>query len=88
MPDNLPAAWSEDSTNGWVLLEAVADNRGHPWPWPSLCQTLQQAVTSRRLELGDGNPDLPYSRDLASQIRLMRPRQISPEGTYPWYLDL
>lgn len=93
MPGNLPAAWSEDSTHGLALLEAVADNKGHPWPWSSLCRTLQQAVDSRWLELVDGSPDLLCSRDAAAQIRLKRPRQTTPtnpEGTYrgTWTCDL
>jgi len=84
MQDAVPDAWRDGQTTGLALTVALAAPSGRPIPWSVMRRAIDDALTSRWLELAPGSGAWPCDMAGAAAITLKPPTgaEEPPPGGY------
>jgi hypothetical protein len=73
MQDAVPEAWKDGHTTGLALSVALAAQSGRPVPWSVMRRAIDDAITSRWLELASGSGAWPCDMAGAAALMLEQP---------------
>ncbi|MBL8813901.1 MAG: ATP-binding protein [Planctomycetaceae bacterium] len=87
MPENLPAAWKDGSSNALGIAAALSQHSGHTLPWKTVRDVISGALNARFLELEATSGKWPCDYPHAQSIKLKQPEATGYEkpakGTQP-----
>ena len=77
----LPGAWSDGTTNGIALAQALSRSRGTTLPWGLIRDAVKASTASRWLRLAAGSNPVDCAYDAAGSLVLERPPDDSERYT-------
>ena len=80
LPDAAPDAWKLEAATVLALSVALAGQEGRPIPWTVLRRAIDDAVTSRWLEVAPGSAAWPCDASGAAAVTLRPPAGFKPES--------
>lgn len=75
LPQNLPAAWTQDTTTAAAIANALSASQGTPLPWSIITGAIDGALRGRFLERAEDSGPWPCDWAGASGLRLRRIRE-------------
>ena len=70
LPENLPAAWSDESSNALSIATALSQNAGQILPWSPVKNVISAALNARFLTLEETSSSWPCEYPSAQGIKL------------------
>lgn len=83
LPQNLPAAWSQNMTTAAGLATALSTEAGKPLPWAIVMRAIEGAIQGRLLERTGDSGAWPCDWAGASQVKLRVPTTDFPPPPPP-----
>lgn len=80
LPENLPAAWQDDSASVLALATALSQVAGATLPWKTIRDAISGALQARFVELTDDSGDWPCDLVAAKSVRLKVAAAQVPSG--------
>jgi hypothetical protein len=69
LPETLPGAWKNDSTNAAAIATALSHQSGLTLPWKNVASAISAAITGRFLSLADDSGDGPCDFAMATKVK-------------------
>ena len=70
LPENLPAAWQNDTTNALAIATALSQKAGKTLPWKTVKDVIGASLNARFTQLADGSATWPCDSPTAQLVKL------------------
>lgn len=70
LPEPLPAAWKDGSTNALAVATALSQQAGHTLPWKTVRDVIGGSLQARFIALADGSAPWPCEMPAANTVKL------------------
>lgn len=70
LPEPLPAAWKDGSTNALAVATALSQQAGHTLPWKTVRDLIGGSLQARFIALADGSAPWPCEMPAANTVKL------------------
>lgn len=70
LPEPLPAAWKDGSTNALAIATALSQQAGHTLPWKTVRDVIGGSLQARFIALADGSAPWPCEMPAANTVKL------------------
>jgi len=83
LPENLPTAWSNDTTTALDITQALIQNAGQPLPWKIVSDCIEGAFRARRFQLTPDSQAWPCDYSRAANVKFQLPQLTQPTPVIP-----
>jgi hypothetical protein len=70
LPEPLPAAWKDSSTNALAITTALSQLAGHTLPWKTVRDVISGSLQARFIALAEGSAPWPCEMPAANTVKL------------------
>lgn len=83
LPDQLPEAWTDESSTGLTIATALSNRAGKTLPWSTVRDGIDGAIRARFLELAVDSMEWPVDFSGAQRVKLKLPAEAPPQPQLP-----